>query len=199
MKAYKLLKKDQTSFDGCKWLRGRWKKTDGEGELCGPGWLHFYTHPLLAALLNPIHASINDPVLWEAEVRGKSLDDRGLKVGWTEGRIIRKLKLPKVSREQRIGFGILCVKEVCRDIAWNTWADDWLSGKNRSAQAAETAAAETAWAAARPEWAARAAARAAARPEWAAAEAARGAERAAARAAKHLDLIVLAKKAMEKK
>jgi hypothetical protein len=35
--------------------------------LCGPGWLHAYESPLVAAFMNPIHADFRKPRLFEAE------------------------------------------------------------------------------------------------------------------------------------
>lgn len=43
----------------------------------------------------------------------------------------REIVLSKMSIEQKITYGILCVKTVCDDFTWNKWADDWLSGKDR--------------------------------------------------------------------
>jgi hypothetical protein len=138
-KFYKLTNPDKTTFGGFKWKVGKWYKTSGEGDLCWEGWLHFYHSPDLAVLLNPIHADFKDPVLWEAECRGKSLDDRGLKIGWTEARIVKKIKLPKWTTTQKVAFGILCAKEVFFDNVWNRWADDWISGKDRSSASAASA------------------------------------------------------------
>lgn len=61
---YKLLTQDMTSYGGCQWVLDEWKETDGQGSLCGPGWLHYYAHPLLAVLHNPIHADIASPRLF---------------------------------------------------------------------------------------------------------------------------------------
>jgi len=43
---------------GFQWELGQWYETSGEGDLCSPGWLHFYTNPLLAVLLNSVHTNI---------------------------------------------------------------------------------------------------------------------------------------------
>ena len=45
-------------------------------------------------------------------------------------------------------FGIRCGMAVYSELSWTQWANDWLSGKDRSAEAAR-AAARAAWAAAR--------------------------------------------------
>src|SRR5690554_5166757 len=38
----------------------------GKGELCGPGYIHAYEHPLIAVLLNPVHGYFKNPRMWEA-------------------------------------------------------------------------------------------------------------------------------------
>ena len=122
--------------------------TGPEGRaLCSDSWIHAYTDPLLAVFLNPIHADISKPVLWEAEgVVGKS---DGLKVGCRKLKTVRKIDLPAVTTEQRVKFAILCAKQVCKDEQWNAWADKWLSGEDRSKKvAAEAARAKAAWTAA---------------------------------------------------
>ena len=212
MKVYKLTNPSGYTRGTTQWTPGEWRETDGQGDLCGPGWLHWYADPLVAVMLNPIHANIPNPRLWEAEAQGVVKDDHGLKSGSTRLRVLREIPLPEVTTEQRAAFGILCAWEVCTDPAWRTWAAAWLDGSDRSMAAAEEAAraAAAAWA----EWAAAAAAAAAAeaaeaaRAEWAAAAAARVAAwvaRAAAWAAAWvaelmtipLDLPALARRAME--
>ena len=54
---YKLTTQDLTTYNYTKWVLNEWKETSGTGKLCTEGWLHCYTSPLLAILLNPIHAS----------------------------------------------------------------------------------------------------------------------------------------------
>ena len=120
----------------------------GIGELCSNGWIHAYLSPELAVLLNPRHANIKNPILWECEGDiGKS--DNQLKVGCTRLKTIRIIKTPKITTNQRVAFSILCAKSVCKDIAWNKWADAWLNNINRDAHATYAAhAADAATAAA---------------------------------------------------
>lgn len=181
---YKLTDQDgytRRDYDNaCLWGEDVSHSGTGKGELCGPGYIHAYTHPLLAVLLNPIHAKFHSPRLWEAE--GKiAKSDRGLKVGCVTLKTIREMPLPVVTTEQRVRFAILCAKAMCTDATWLAWANGWLDGTDRTARA------EAAWAAE----AARAAARAAE-----AAEAAWAAAWAAARAAKPIDLIAIAEEAV---
>ena len=214
---YKLTTQDHTTHIGCAWKIGEWKKTDGSGELCGPGWLHCYDHPLLAVLHNPIHADITNPVLWRVEVRGTEKRDYQIKSGWTQMRLVKTVKLPNITINQRIAYGIKCALAVYTDKLFVNWAENWLSGKDRSkesaaraawaawaawaaaeaaaeaAWAAAEAAAETAWATRAAAWAARAA-RATRAAAWAAAEAAEAAAEAAW--AGKIDLLKIAKEAI---
>jgi hypothetical protein len=185
------------------WGEGVAHKANGYGDLCGPGWLHAYEHPLLAVLLNPIHAVFDSPQLWEAIGEGEIKREGQFKCGVTRLTTIRQIPLPVVTTEMRVKFAILCAKQVCMDEKWNVWADKWLSGEDRSrgaAQAARAAAAEERVAAAWAAQAARAAAgaavamtavRAARSAMWARAEAAG----AAARYGTELDLAAIAEEA----
>lgn len=132
MTGYKLTTQGMTTHGGCRWKLGEWKQTSGEGRLCGPGWLHCYTDPLLAILLNFVHADVQNPRLFECECAGEMLDDRGLKRGHTRMRLTREIDPPIVTTEQRIRFAILCARAVYDDKAFQTWADRWLSGEDRS-------------------------------------------------------------------
>jgi hypothetical protein len=131
--------------------------------------------------MNPIHARVKTPRLWEAEGE-VGLRDGQFKCGCKTLTTIGEIPLPKITTEMRVRFAILCATEVCADLPWNAWADRWLSGEDRSAEAAWAAQA-TSWAAyaaqAAASWAAHAAARAAAAAAWAAwaAEAAAAAAR----------------------
>lgn len=142
-KLYKLTTPDHKTRKGhpeeTQWGEGITHTASGEGDLCGPGWLHAYAHPLLAVLLNPIHASISDPVLWECDGDvGK--DDHGLKVGCTRLTTRFVVSLPQVSTGQRVRFAILCAKQVCDAPAFVVWADNRLDGKDRSEEAVHAAA-----------------------------------------------------------
>jgi len=130
MKLYKLTRPDGTAYGGAQWGEGVTIETSGEGELCGPGYTYWYTHPLLAVILNPIHAAYTDPVLWEGE--GEVVKSDGLKVGCKRATTIRRIPLPQVTTEQRIRFAILCALEVCRKPEFVAWAKAWLSGADRS-------------------------------------------------------------------
>ena len=195
-KLYKLTDSCGKTRNDTQWGPGVSHSGTGEGELCGPGWIHAYEHPLIAVLMNPIHARFRTPRLWEAEGE-VGLRNGQLKCGCKTLTTIREIPLPEITAEMRVRFAILCAKEVCADLPWNAWADKWLSGEDRSeaaagavASAASAARAAAAWAAAASAaWAVASAASAAraARAAWAAAQAAEAAAyRSAASAAMDL-------------
>jgi hypothetical protein len=194
---YKLTNQDMQTYGGFQWKIGEAApRLSGKGELCSAVYYHAYKHPELAIVFNPIHAAFAKPCLFEA--RGRVAKDDGLKVGCRTLTLVKELEIPSLSNETLVTFAILCVKEVNNNSQWNIWADAWLSGEDRSEEAAAEAAEAAAWAA---EAAARAAEAAAGAAAWAAREAATAAataaEAAAAEAAArvaravNLDLVVI--------
>ncbi len=161
MTVYKLTNENMQTYGDTQWVLGEWRETDGRGDLCGPGWLHCYRHPLLAVLFNPIGAYFKKPRLFEAEAEGEVKETID-KLGVTRLRLVREMALPEVTTAQAIHWSILCSLEVPQAETYVAWAQKWLSGEDRSAEAAEAAeAAAAARAAAEAE--AAAAARVAAR------------------------------------
>ena len=176
------------------WAVGVAHKTAGTGtRLCTADVIHAYEHPLIAVLMNPVHADFDPATMRlfvaEGEIVAREVQ---LKCGVHALKIVEEIAVPTLTTAQRVKFAILCAKQVCKDAAWNAWADKWLSGENRSEaaawEAARAAAAEAARAAAwEAAWASEAAAWEAA---WASeAVAARAAASSASRAATKLDLI----------
>ena len=132
------------TFNGFQWKIGETKTTSGNSnELCNNQFLHYYHDPLLAILLNPVHANIDNPRLFEVEAEGIHLNDKGLQGGCTQLTLIRELELPKVTTLNRIAFGILCALEVYRETNFVEWANSWLIGENRNYNAAADRAADT--------------------------------------------------------
>ncbi|MCK9460609.1 MAG: hypothetical protein M0R80_13300 [Proteobacteria bacterium] len=193
MKLYKLTDENDQTQNSCQWGENITHETSGEGKFCGPGFTHWYLDPLLAVFLNPIHGDFDPKTMHLWEGKGEIVkNDHGLKVGCTKATTLRRISLPEISTENRIKIAILCTKQVCKEQAWNTWADNWLSGKDRtrksataaSAAASASAAAAAAASAAAAAWAS---ASAAAWAAWAAAWAAWAAE------AKAIDLLKIIK------
>ena len=165
-------------------------KEDHTTSLCSPGFFHWYRDPLLAIFHDPIHGKFGPSArLFEAEAEGVILEEGQMKGGSTKLTLLREIPLPQVTLEQRIKYGILCAMEVTTDEAWKLWATKWLSGEDRTVESARKAV-EAAGA--------RAGVQAALGVVVRAAQAARAAAWAAAWAAgKPLDLIAIAKKAVE--
>jgi hypothetical protein len=139
MIGYKLTSQKMTTYGGTKWELGVTRTASGKGILCGSGWLHYYSDPLLAILFNPIHANILNPRLFRCEASGKIMDDLCRKAGTTELTLIKEIDVPEITLAQRIAFSILCSKKGYKDSSWNSWADKWLSGEDRSTKSAYAA------------------------------------------------------------
>ena len=137
---YKLTDSHHRTYGSCTWGPGVSHETSGKGPLCSSGWLHAYEYPLLAVLLNPIHANFPAPVLWLAEGSGECLREGQLKLGVTKLTTVRILELPAVSTTQRIRFAILCALAVCTEPRFVRWAQAWLDTSDRSATSAFAAA-----------------------------------------------------------
>ena len=142
---YKLLTQDMKTRKGAynemDWADvGKWHVADGEGGLCTEGMIHDYDDPWIAAVLNPAHAAIHDPVMYETERDGPTETD-GLKCGCKRLRLVRRMDIPDVPLIQRVAFGVLAAMQVCHEDVWLTWARAWLSGEDRSSKAAARAAA----------------------------------------------------------
>ncbi|MDD5220897.1 MAG: hypothetical protein PHV11_10045, partial [Candidatus Bipolaricaulis sp.] len=163
MKYYKLTDQDKKTHGDTEWGEHVTHKATGKGkELCTEDVIHVYDHPLKAAMFNPIHAYISNPKLWECRVRRVVANDK-LKVGVKICTTIKEISLPEITTNQRVRFAILCALKAYPEPSFVEWANNWLSGKDRS-QAAEAAA----WAAEAAAWAAAGAAEAAAWAAWAA-------------------------------
>ena len=146
------------------WAVGVAHRTAGTGtRLCTADVIHAYEHPLIAVLMNPVHAMFNPATMQIFVAEGEIVAREGqLKCGVHALKIVEKIPVPTLTTEQRAKFAILCAKQVCKNATWNAWADKWLSDEDRTARAAwataEAAkAAAAAWAA-RAAWAAKAAA-----------------------------------------
>ena len=193
MKCYKLTDKNDQTHGGCHWGENVTHIADGKGELCTSHWIHAYSDQHLAVVLNPIHGNYGKGMhLWECEAE-MGEDDNSLKFGTTKLTTIKQVAIPRISKAAKIRFAIYCVLEVYKDKDFKQWADNWLSGENRS-EAAAKAAARAAAAVASSSKAATARQRrtAAAEAAWAVAWAA-----AWAVAATATDLIGLLKKAIK--
>jgi len=135
----KLTNENNETFNNTLWGDRVTHFSSGNGELCSPGWIHYYDNELLAVLLNPIHADFKNPKLWEVLVEGKVKEDFGLKFGTTKLTTIKEVSLPVITLTQKIAFSILCAIEVCYNDKFLYWADNWLKNIDRTSLAAYAA------------------------------------------------------------
>lgn len=196
MKLYKLTNRCHQTRNFTQWGEGVEHTAPGGDGMCNKNWLHAYTDPYLAVLMNPLHAAIIDPVLWEAE--GDVGTDNGTKVGCTRLKTIKQIPLPEITTEQRVLFAIECARKVCDDPYWNAWADRWVGGEDRTRTSAVYACSSTCSTAPSSEWltamAAASAASAKILESCSAAEAADFAAEAATMASLRVDLLQIVRK-----
>ncbi len=92
------------------------KKKKGTHELCSSDVVHAYRNLNLALFLNPIHAGITAPLVWEAE--GEEVVSDWGKVGCKSLTTSKKLPLPEwytdetKRRRTIVAFAILCAEAV---------------------------------------------------------------------------------------
>lgn len=160
---YKLTDQNCCTFGGTQWGPCLQHRATGDRKqgLCSDGWIHAYESPLLAVFMNPIHACFDNPILWEARGIIEKRDGQ-LACGCRVLTTVRELPLPVITEEQLIKFAIYCALEVYEEEHFVTWAINWLSGDNRSKDAASMASARArsrsgAARSGAPAWAARAA------------------------------------------
>lgn len=177
MEKIKLVTQDYKTRKGEKnetlWEVGKRVEAVGTGGLCTDGVIHFYDSIWVALLMNCYHADIPNPRAIVIEV-GEVVAHDGTKGGSKWATMLREIPVPMMTTEQRVEIAIRCALAVSHDPEFVEWANKWLSGEDRSREAAEAAAwAEEAAEAADAAWAAARAAVA-----WAEARAAAAADRA---------------------
>lgn len=148
---YKLVSQDYKTHSEMHWEIGKTNTARGKGsQMCSDQVLHYYEHPLLAVLFNPIHAGIENPRMLRIQCSQKIAGDE-LKSACKEQTPIEEISLPVISITQRVAFAIKCALVVQQDKKFVSWANSWLYGEDRtreSAIAAAHTAASTAYAAA---------------------------------------------------
>ena len=145
MKLYKLTDQNGQTRNGTQWGENVTHTAAGSANqaLCSDGWLHAYEHPLIAVLMNPIHADIAEPRIWE--VRGEiGKRDGSLKCGCRQLTTVSEIALPEITVDQKVRFSI-AVAWPTASADWHKWAAGWIDGSNRTrASAAEAAEAASA-------------------------------------------------------
>ena len=135
MKVYKVTDRNMQTHNNCQWEINNSKETDGQGKLCSKHFLHFYHHPLIAALMHPM-LYFNNPRLFEADADGITKNDRYRKGGCTKLTLTKEINLLQLTRTQRVACAILFAQQVCKDKKWNTWATNWLNKTDRTIKSA---------------------------------------------------------------
>ena len=148
---YKLVDQDGYTRRGKEgetyWLDGQEKIAVGGGnKMCSDDVVHYYDHPLLAVLFNPIHANISNPRLIKIKIDKQFAHD-GLKGGCKQTKYIQEIILPRITTEQRVTFAIKISLKYYKDKEYARWASDWLDGIDRTAESAARAerAARAVW------------------------------------------------------
>ena len=182
MLIYKLTDQNLRTHNGFQYKKNRWitaPNHDPDKSLCSDGWLHAYEHPLIAVFMNPVHARIKNPKLFECKWKGNHKKYGQLKLG-VESTILKKeIGLPTFTPDELVTIAINCALLVYDNQYFVDWTNNWLSGTDRSAsnaaRSASNAARSVAWAARSAAWAAESAAASSA--AWSAANSARSAGR----------------------
>ena len=141
--------KNRTKYNTA-WGPGVTHTADGYStELCNEHFVHAYADPYLAVLMNPVHANIKNPKLWECE--GVVKIEQPDKLGCTSLTTLREIPLPVITTAKCRKFALLCTMEVYPlrqiydiDGVWLEWSK--IRDKTRAARAAEAAARAAAWA-----------------------------------------------------
>jgi hypothetical protein len=139
-KRYKLVEQEAVRSENSEdkeekfeWKLKKWKEIEGDKEFFGvfsEGWLHCYSDPLIAILLNPINENIQNPRLFEVEVDGKEAHCN-MKYAYKKMRLMKEVNVPKITLEQKVKFAVLCALEICGDNKFTSWAKDWYGDKKR--------------------------------------------------------------------
>ncbi len=137
---YKLTDSNGCTKNKTKWGPGVTHMATGNGTaLCSDGFIHFYDDLLVGVFMNPIQGKFVNLRAFEGESIGEVVTE-GTKSGAKGFTTLREVNVPQVSTTQRVAFGILCALEVSKSASFVTWAGKWLSGVDRSRDAANAVA-----------------------------------------------------------
>ena len=139
----KWVSEDMTTMNDTKWKVGVPNELPENKNLwlCSKGLFHYCKHPLIAVMFKNFHRCKSYTKLYEVLPEGMIVDGWD-KCGSTKLTLIQELEIPSVNNIQRIAFSILCAKEVYKEPKFVDWANNWLSGKNRSQDVAEASEAD---------------------------------------------------------
>jgi hypothetical protein len=88
--------------------------------------------PLVAIMLNPWHAQIDQQKMLELEIGQVEVINNDTCINMT----VREASVPSVTTDQKIVFALMVMQEVYKNPVFNNWADSWISGSDRSPESA---------------------------------------------------------------
>lgn len=137
MKLYKLTDENGMTYGGTQWGENITHTANGNATkpLCSDAWIHAYENIYVATFMNPIHASFEDPICWEAKGEIK-IRDSVLKCGCRSLTTLRRIDLPVISIEQRIHIAIEIARRLYKRSDFQQWAENWIIKKDRTESAA---------------------------------------------------------------
>lgn len=164
MKLYKLTDQSGNTQNKTNWIPKitHEKQPCGSPELCSAAVYHAYTNANLALLLNPIHADISNPRMFECS--GDVVVSDWGKVGSFKMTSKKEMRLPdwhtndETRKQVQVMFAVLCAESVLH--IYETYSNDprprqaieaakeYLKHKNADAARAAWGAANAAWGAA---------------------------------------------------
>lgn len=110
-------------------------KDDPLARYAGP----VHTSPLVAALTHPDSVDGDHNKMFEVN-RWKVNVDSSNPEAYT---VVKEVPVPTVTLGQKVAFAVATIREIYHDSDFVKWADDWLSGKDRSAASAKLCREET--------------------------------------------------------
>lgn len=102
-----------------------------KGKLCNGGWIHAYTHPILAGFLNPIFGNDKEGILWRWKGDVGVVSDVGI-VGCHSFTTTSVSTYPMISSVDTIKIALTAASDVYFDQEYQSYMDDWLKDKCRS-------------------------------------------------------------------
>src|SRR5579863_2749505 len=141
---YKITNKDGKTrpnmSNETQWGEGVTHTASGGGEMCSANWLHGYASPLIAVLLNPVHGNYDSTTMKLWQCRAIVGIRKADKLGCTSITTIKEINIPSFTTTQRVAFSLMVAKHVYKDAKFKVFANNWLSGKDRTESAAWSAA-----------------------------------------------------------
>ena len=144
MKVYKLTNQNMQTANNTQWGEGVTHTATGPLEMCENGF-HAYPDPLMAVFMNPVHANIKNPKLFDSIGSGDKING-GTKLCFEKFTTVKEIPVPQLSTEQRVEIAIRLVLATQTNLSesYKAWAENWLNGTDRTNESAAEYAARAA-------------------------------------------------------